>query len=157
MSSRKKSSALESRLASIWDALGGSEPVREFRLDKTRRWRADFASESARVLIEIEGGVWRGGRHTNPQGFINDAEKYLATNRVNADDSDIRIGAPPPPAGSDSGWLQRILGGKMVALQQGEYNAGQSFHNFENYRLRVLIECGHFHILQKDVFNNVWG
>ena len=78
MSSRKKSSALESRFASLWDALGGVELVREFRFDKTRRWRADFASESARVLIEIEGGVWRGGRHTNPLGFINDAEKYLA-------------------------------------------------------------------------------
>ena len=78
MSSRKKSSALESRFASIWDALGGVELVREFRFDKTRRWRADFASESARVLIEVEGGVWRGGRHTNPQGFIHDAEKYLA-------------------------------------------------------------------------------
>lgn len=76
--SRKKSSALESRFASLWDALGGSELVREFRFDKTRRWRADFASNSARVLIEVEGGVWRGGRHTNPQGFINDAEKYLA-------------------------------------------------------------------------------
>lgn len=78
VSSRKKSSALESRFASLWDALGGVELVREFRFDKTRRWRADFASESARVLIEVEGGVWRGGRHTNPLGFINDAEKYLA-------------------------------------------------------------------------------
>ena len=28
------------------------------------------------------------------------------------------------------------------------------FRNFENYRLRVLIECGHFYIPQKDVFNN---
>ena len=78
MSSRKKASALESRFASLWDALGGVELVREFRFDKTRRWRADFASESARILIEVEGGVWRGGRHTNPQGFISDAEKYLA-------------------------------------------------------------------------------
>ncbi len=78
MSSRKKTSALETRFASLWEALGGVELVREFRFDKTRRWRADFARESARVLIEVEGGVWRGGRHTNPQGFINDAEKYLA-------------------------------------------------------------------------------
>lgn len=41
-------SKLESRFASLWDALGGIELVREFRFDKTRRWRADFASESAR-------------------------------------------------------------------------------------------------------------
>ena len=78
MSCRKKSSALESRFASLWDALGGVELVREFRFDKTRRRRAEFASESARVLIEGEGGVWRGRRHTNPQGFINDAEEYHA-------------------------------------------------------------------------------
>lgn len=50
----------------------------------------------------------------------SDITRVLTTNRVNADDSDFRIGAPPQPAGSDSGWLQRILGGKMVALQQGE-------------------------------------
>lgn len=50
----------------------------------------------------------------------SDIARVLTTNRVNADDSDFRIGAPPQPAGSDSRWLQRILGGKMVALQQGE-------------------------------------
>ncbi len=50
----------------------------------------------------------------------SDITRVLTTNRVNADDSDFRIGAPPQPAASDSGWLQRILGGKMVALQQGE-------------------------------------
>lgn len=77
MSSQKKASALESRFASLWNALGGSELVREFRFDKIRRWRADFARESARVLIEIEGGVWTRGRHLSPRGFLNDAEKYL--------------------------------------------------------------------------------
>lgn len=77
MSSQKKASALESRFASLWNALGGSELVREFRFDKTRRWRADFARESARVLIEIEGGVWTRWRHLSPRGFLNDAEKYL--------------------------------------------------------------------------------
>lgn len=77
VSSQKKASALESRFASLWNALGGSELVREFRFDKIRRWRADFASESARLLIEIEGGVWNRGRHLSPRGFLNDAEKYL--------------------------------------------------------------------------------
>lgn len=50
----------------------------------------------------------------------SDITRVLTTNRVSADDSDFRLGAPPQTAGSDSGWLQRILGGKMVALQQGE-------------------------------------
>ena len=42
---------------------------------------------------------------------------------------------------------------KMKLIQRRAYG----FRNFENYRLRVLIECGHFYIPQKDVFNNVWG
>ena len=42
---------------------------------------------------------------------------------------------------------------KMKLIQRRAYG----FRNFENYRLRVLIECGHLHIPQKDVFNNVWG
>ena len=48
MKARYYCSKHEARFASLWDALGGIELVREFRFDKTRRWRADFASESAR-------------------------------------------------------------------------------------------------------------
>lgn len=74
----KVPSALEARFALLWDASGGPELLREYRFDGTRRWRADFALESARLLIEIEGGVWSKGRHVSPKGFMNDAEKYLA-------------------------------------------------------------------------------
>lgn len=71
-------SPLEARFEKLWNALGGPIPEREYRFDVTRRWRADFALLRARVLVEIEGGVWRGGRHTSPRGFVADAEKYLA-------------------------------------------------------------------------------
>ena len=74
----RNSSELENRFATLWDAIGGPELVREYRFDKSRRWRADFAWEEARLLIEIEGGVWNRGRHLTPRGFMNDAEKYLA-------------------------------------------------------------------------------
>lgn len=74
---KRKISELEDRFATVWDALGGPELVREYRFDKTRRWRADFAWETARVLVEVEGGVWNRGRHLTPGGFIKDAEKYL--------------------------------------------------------------------------------
>ena len=46
----------------------------EFRFDPTRRWRADF--RVGNVLVEVEGGVWVGGRHVNPSGFMKDCEKY---------------------------------------------------------------------------------
>jgi len=76
--SKRKSSELEERFARLWDASGGAPLLREYRFDKSRRWRADFAWEDARLLIEIEGGVWNRGRHLTPRGFLNDAEKYLA-------------------------------------------------------------------------------
>lgn len=78
MSLKRNSSELENRFATLWDAIGGPEMVREYRFDKSRRWRADFAWKEARLLIEIEGGVWNRGRHLTPRGFMNDAEKYLA-------------------------------------------------------------------------------
>ena len=29
-----------------------------------------------KVAIELEGGVYTGGRHTRPEGFLKDIEKY---------------------------------------------------------------------------------
>jgi len=72
-----KVSKLEQRFALLWRAHGGPALEREFRFHPTRRWRADFAHLPSRTLIEVEGGIWVRGRHTTPQGFAADAEKYL--------------------------------------------------------------------------------
>ena len=56
----------------------GMECVREYRFDMARRWRFDYAIPSHRVALEVEGGAWTQGRHTRPQGFLNDMEKYNA-------------------------------------------------------------------------------
>ena len=53
-------------------------PVPEYRFHPTRRWRIDFAWPAERVALEVEGGVWTGGRHTRGAGFLKDAEKYNA-------------------------------------------------------------------------------
>jgi very-short-patch-repair endonuclease len=50
--------------------------VREHRFHDTRAWRFDFAWPGRRVALEVEGGTRSGGRHTRPQGFEDDAEKY---------------------------------------------------------------------------------
>lgn len=69
-------SDLEETLALHIRAVGIPEPVREYRFDTKRRWRADFAWPEQRVLVEVEGGHWTGGRHTRGSGFDKDCEKY---------------------------------------------------------------------------------
>lgn len=50
--------------------------VKEFKFHPTRRWRFDYALPAHKIALEVEGGVWTGGRHTRPQGFLRDIEKY---------------------------------------------------------------------------------
>jgi hypothetical protein len=63
-------------------------PVVEHKFAQDRRWRFDFAWFSpcvaaetrptgwVGVAVEVEGGVWVGGRHTRGKGFLGDCEKY---------------------------------------------------------------------------------
>lgn len=69
------------QVASVWDARffsGIPAPVAEYRFHKTRKWRFDYAWPDIKVALEIEGGVWTGGRHTRGAGFLRDIEKYNA-------------------------------------------------------------------------------
>ena len=55
-------------------------PNEEFKFLSDRRFRFDFAWPSLKIAVEIEGGVWSGGRHTRGAGYSRDIEKYnLAT------------------------------------------------------------------------------
>jgi len=59
----------------------GLECIPEYRFHGKRRWRFDYAIlgsriTSSKIAIEIEGGIWSGGRHTRGKGFIGDIEKY---------------------------------------------------------------------------------
>lgn len=53
-------------------------PQREWRFHSVRMWRFDFAWPGPKLAVEVEGGVFSGGRHTRGSGFIADAEKYNA-------------------------------------------------------------------------------
>lgn len=48
----------------------------EFRFHPKRKWKADFHLIGKKILIEVEGGIWSGGRHTRGMGYIGDMEKY---------------------------------------------------------------------------------
>ena len=52
------------------------EPEEEYRFHPVRRWRFDFAWPDQKVAVEIEGGVYNGGRHTRGKGFEGDCIKY---------------------------------------------------------------------------------
>jgi len=50
-------------------------PVAEFIFAPPRKYRCDFAFLDARLLVEIEGGVWNGGKHGSGAGISTDCEK----------------------------------------------------------------------------------
>lgn len=56
------------------------QPVAEFQFHPDRKWRIDyyFQHDTRRVALEVEGGVYTGGRHTRSAGFLGDIEKYNA-------------------------------------------------------------------------------
>lgn len=54
----------------------GVECVKEYKFHPERKWRFDYAVPEYRIALEVEGGVWTSGRHTRPQGFLGDIEKY---------------------------------------------------------------------------------
>ena len=50
----------------------------EYQFHPKRKWRADFHLVGKKILVEVEGGIWSGGRHTRGKGYIGDMEKYNA-------------------------------------------------------------------------------
>ena len=59
-----------------WVKNGLPVPVKEHKFWPTRRFRFDFAFVDKKLSIEIDGGVWSGGRHVRGKGFLRDQEKF---------------------------------------------------------------------------------
>lgn len=51
-------------------------PELDHRFHPRRRWKFDFAWPALMLAVEVEGGVWHGGRHTTGKGFTEDCVKY---------------------------------------------------------------------------------
>jgi very-short-patch-repair endonuclease len=70
-------SKLEEHLAMTLRAVGLPDPVRQHRFAAAlkRQWRFDFCWPAAMLAVEIEGGIYQGGWHTNATGLKRDIEK----------------------------------------------------------------------------------
>ena len=55
---------------------GLPEPQREFMFHRKRKWRFDLAWPELLIAVEVEGGIWTGGRHVRGEGYEADCEKY---------------------------------------------------------------------------------
>ena len=75
-------SAIEEVFAHQVMADGLPNPAREFIFHHSRKWRFDFAWIEKMVAVEIEGGVYSGGRHTRGAGFEKDIVKYNSATEI---------------------------------------------------------------------------
>ena len=66
----------------LWKQMVGKEPVAEYKFHQFRRWRFDYAFVENKLSIEIEGGLWSGGRHITAPGYLRDMEKYNAATEL---------------------------------------------------------------------------
>jgi len=67
---------LELELLSQIRVIGLPEPEVEYLFHPVRKWRFDMCWKNIMLAVEVEGGTWTGGRHTNPAGFEKDCQKY---------------------------------------------------------------------------------
>jgi hypothetical protein len=72
------SDGLSADFARMWRYLSGPELATEHRFHATRRWRFDFAHLATKTAIEINGGIWSGGRHVRGAGYLRDREQINA-------------------------------------------------------------------------------
>ncbi|HCQ9956913.1 TPA: DUF559 domain-containing protein [Acinetobacter baumannii] len=80
---KKRRSAKQTREPSVGEVLLATHLrvckigfEQEYKFHPKRKWRADFLITGTKILIEVEGGIWSGGRHTRGKGYIGDMEKY---------------------------------------------------------------------------------
>lgn len=73
---------LERYLQTQMRQLSLPEPVHEWPFHPVRKWKFDFAWPELMLALEVEGGTFRGGRHTRGMGYHNDLEKYNEATRL---------------------------------------------------------------------------
>jgi hypothetical protein len=72
----KPQDATTALFLAVLKAVGLPHPVPEWRFARPRKWAFDFAWPLQKVALEVEGGIWTRGRHTQGTGYKADMEKY---------------------------------------------------------------------------------
>ena len=75
---KKTGSSLEDLLLMQIRAIGLPDPITQFKFAESigRKWSLDFCWPDLKLAVEVEGGIWSGGRHTRGKGFEEDCRKY---------------------------------------------------------------------------------
>lgn len=61
-----------------WFDEHGLAATPEYRFDSFRKWRFDFAFLDGKVALEVQGGLFTGGRHTRGAALLKEQEKLNA-------------------------------------------------------------------------------
>jgi len=73
---KAKRLAVQDAAINYFSKAGLPMPGTEYQFVLDRKWRFDYCWPAKHVALEVEGGVWTGGRHTSGAGFVKDMEKY---------------------------------------------------------------------------------
>jgi very-short-patch-repair endonuclease len=103
--------------------------VKEHVFHDTRKWRFDFAWPLRKVALEVDGGVFTGGRHTRGAGFTEDCVKRNTAviqgwRVINATGEQVK-------SGQALAWLEALLLPKPVASMLSaldDANGGELAH-----------------------------
>ncbi len=97
----------------------GIPHVREWLFHPTRKWRMDIGFPEDRLGVEIQGGIWIGGRHTTGSGVESDTEKL--SEAVAMGIRGMQVTPKQVKDGRALGWIKRALG--VTDIQVDPYPA----------------------------------
>jgi len=75
MAKREKKYPTKNAYSKIYEKLFGGEWWAEWPFHPERKWRFDYARPDLKIAIEVDGGVFTGGRHSGGVGQVKDMEK----------------------------------------------------------------------------------
>lgn len=60
----------------FWREYKVPKPLLEYTFHPTRKWRFDFAFPQHGLAIEVQGGLFLGGRHNRGAAMVKEMEKF---------------------------------------------------------------------------------